>query len=212
MNNLNWFVKSLAAATLALLAAAILLPMFARWRENDGHRKVSCQSNLVQNAFGLKQYSWDYDKHFPPVSLSNGERVGWADVIQPYTKSTQILQCPLEKGWPQNPSPHQRGYTDYWMNANLAGAKQSAIRNPAATILSGDGNDGADANDSSYALSSLPPSWILDKQSPAYRHGAKRTDTGIGANYAFADGHFKMLKPGEIAANAGNNKPSFAVR
>ena len=54
-------------------------------------------------------------------------------------------------------------------------------------LLSGDGNDGTDATNARYSLSELPDAWH-NADAPALRH----LD---GANYAFADGHVKSMKP-----------------
>ena len=215
MGKIHPLIKGAAAITFLAFIGAILFPIFARSRESGGSRN-GCLSNLKNIGLGFIQYVQDNDEIFPLTRTGSGVRsIGWVDVLQPYIKSTQVFECPGDANLPntdKRKNPKKRGYTSYWMNANLSGASYDTSLSTASTIMSGDGNDGTDLSDSSYALNSLPPSWILDKNSPAYRHGVNRRDTGVGANYAFADGHVKMLKPSEISANAGNGKPSFAVR
>ena len=104
--------EAFAIAGVALLSGAALWPavaqgslfdVFARARENA--RSASCQSNLKQIGLGLMQYTQDYDEMLPPVSTPiehyaysspiNG--YGWAGVLQPYIKSTQVYQLPQRK-------------------------------------------------------------------------------------------------------------------
>ena len=87
-------IELLVVIAIIALLAAILFPVFARARENA--RRASCQSNLKQIALGMAQYVQDYDERFPPyltdasgngaVDVADGDQ-GWADLIQPYTKS-----------------------------------------------------------------------------------------------------------------------------
>ena len=99
----------------------------------------------------------------------------------------------------------QRGYTDYWYNRNVAGKNEQKINNSAVIIIMGDGNDGRDETTARYSLSQLPATWLADKKSPAYRH----LD---GANYAFADGHVKWLKPEKVSdKKPDGSTPTFAI-
>jgi prepilin-type processing-associated H-X9-DG protein len=107
---------------------------------------------------------------------------GWAVVLQPYLKSTQIFQCDKEPNRP-NPDPTQPGYTDYWFNGRMAGVPEARLEHQALTIINSDG----ESSDASYNLRSVPPSWRTDTGSPLYRHLE-------GAHFAFADGHAKWLR------------------
>ena len=74
----------------------------------------------------------------------------------------------------------------------------------AQIILTGDGNDDAPTWAS---LSQLPSAWKTDPQSPAWRHfeGA--------ANYGFADGHVKSLKPSQVSTLSPKvATATFAIR
>src|SRR4028118_560172 len=102
-------IELLVVIAIIAILAAILFPVFARARENA--RRASCQSNLKQIGLGVMQYIQDYDEKFPPTYVSldgaagytapavnttpaaNADQ-GWAQIIQPYMKSTQLLQCP----------------------------------------------------------------------------------------------------------------------
>ena len=69
--------------------------------------------------------------------------------------------------------------------------KEASLAATALTISLGEGNDGADLSDARYSFSAPPPAWISTSYSPLHRHRG-------GANYAFADGHVKWLKPALI--------------
>ena len=85
-------IELLVVIAIIALLAAILFPVFARARENA--RRSSCQSNLKQIGLGFMQYAQDYDEALPLTGGSTG--LGWANDLQPYLKSSQILQCSSE--------------------------------------------------------------------------------------------------------------------
>ena len=106
--------------------------------------------------------------------------------------------------------PSDRDYIDYFFNRCLAGIEAKKVKSQSLTILLGDGNDGTDAANARYNLSTLPDAWIKDKSSPLYRHIG-------GSNYAFADGHVKWMKPKKIFGkltdkNKDGNTYTFAVQ
>jgi prepilin-type processing-associated H-X9-DG protein len=187
--------------------AAILFPFFARSRDIPHHS--SCRSNLKQIALAFKQYTQDYDGKFPIVSVepashvSTGAPYGWVDIVQPYLKSLQIFQCPLEEsqGWKLY-KPWEAGYTDYYMNSRIAHVEESKFLNSSLTVMLADGNDGQDANDARYAYPSVPPAWLTDEKSPVYRHRG-------GANYGFVDGHVKWLRAGQAPGTEPSKNGDF---
>ncbi len=156
-----------------------------------------CQSHLKQIALACKQYLQDYDERMPMIST--GEQ-GWADSIQPYLKSWQVFQCPMEK---EPPKPLS---SDYFLNARVEGAPRNKIPFGGQTILLGEGVDNGATNSH---FSELPLDWKTDNPSPAKRH----LD---GANYAFVDGHVKWLKPEKVSVQTPQESRSpiatFAVR
>lgn len=200
-------VEAVALGGVALLSGALLWPAVAQGtlfdsflnaRENA--RNAACQSNLKQAALGLLQYQQDYDEKSPPVSTPthphNGTWTdydfGWANLIQPYIKSTQIYQCPSEKHpGKSNPDPTKPGYTDYYMNSRASGLTLSAFVSPSQTIIFGDGDGGSSQSTARYNIPALPGSWRTAPNSPARRHLQM-------ANYAYADGHVKRLKPSDV--------------
>lgn len=162
--------------------------------------RVSCQSNPKQIGLAHLQYAQDYDEKLVPIAPNALSGVapfarpyGWADAIQPYFKSTQLLQCPSEATNLAGTDATQSGFTDYWMNLHLSRAQMKNLTNPSQTILCGDGNDGSDETDARYSLRALPRAWLSDKNSPAWRH----LDT---TSILFADGHVKSLKADRIVS------------
>lgn len=133
-----------------------------------------------------------------PVVFGPGQAsYGWADALFLYIREPRIYQCPAEPNAGQT-DPTQPGYTDYWYNRNLANLSITAVTRPANTLLLGDGNDGSDFTDARYCLSSLPPEWPINVQTPPFRHAG-------GAFYAFADGHAQWLTPGHITSENGGD-------
>jgi prepilin-type N-terminal cleavage/methylation domain-containing protein/prepilin-type processing-associated H-X9-DG protein len=231
-------IELLVVIAIIAILAAILFPVFARARENA--RRASCQSNLKQIGISLMQYAQDYDERVVPVKINDAPDAnnpyGWADAIQPYAKSTQILQCPSEKwkvrypndsvfGGPKPDGPGA-GYTDYWMNVMTSktdaqgrgGKSLSEFAFPAQTILLGDGG-GTWSNNPSYYSDSRYNSNGTAKASVATGYcGATSApnlaiimDEGSerhleGTNFAFADGHVKWIK------GAGDGDHSSGVK
>jgi prepilin-type processing-associated H-X9-DG protein len=171
--------------------------------------KSSCMQRHKAISIAVMQYQVDYAKQFPVVS-SGGNFYGWSDALQPYLGDHRapVRQCPQEFMEEIGSEPRKSGYTDFWFNGNLNGAPVARLTEPTQTILLGDGNDGTDQTDARYSLSGLPPRWIQNPDSPAYRHLG-------GSNFAFADGHIKWLRqPYPFAQNVKNSqrRPSFSIR
>ena len=153
-------IELLVVIAIIAILAAILFPVFARARENA--RRSSCLSNLKQLGLGMMQYTQDYDEKYPqphvqasagfgdfqammlfPTTAFNGNPINyykgsWADVILPYTKSSQIMGCPSVIGsdWFGNTSSFQTkqpiGYT---YNRLLAWNSLSTLNEPATRVV-----------------------------------------------------------------------------
>jgi prepilin-type N-terminal cleavage/methylation domain-containing protein/prepilin-type processing-associated H-X9-DG protein len=204
-------IELLVVIAIIAILAAILFPVFARARENA--RRSSCQSNLKQVGLGIVQYVQDYDERYPMYRYAGGtgnpgSAYGWADAIQTYVKSEQILQCPSEKTAPPtaDPKPVQAGYCDYVYNlaigaqprgsggyASGLGAHASAIVSPTLCMMAIDGKIlGSGAADKGTARMSTRggPTTIQIAV-------ANNFDTDLhlaGANMLFVDGHVKWQK------------------
>lgn len=196
-------IELLVVIAIIALLAAILFPVFARARENA--RRSSCQSNLKQLCLGMKQYTQDFDERFPiDIVRPAGDPgpYGWADAIQPYVKSEQLLQCPSDTIAPPTVEPisEQQQYTDYFYNMGLArgngggtriGALESQLDFPSLTIALGD---------FSNTRTSSAEAWSTDRGGPGTGL-ASSTNPGWtkhleGCNFAFADGHVKWFRTG----------------
>jgi prepilin-type N-terminal cleavage/methylation domain-containing protein/prepilin-type processing-associated H-X9-DG protein len=209
------------------IIAAILFPVFSRARENG--RRAACQSNLKQIALGLRLYVGDFDSHFPQALLTNSSAHGWADAIEPYTKSTQILQCPSETT-PASPDPTHigldAGYTDYAYNANLGRHNEADLVAAVSTIMACEGTSFAsqapqDGDDTGATVdcegdSTTPNAMlgILKTIQPGQIYHSDVTRHLEGGNYTFADGHVKWLPPNKIHnwCTAPNSNATFAYK
>lgn len=200
------------------ILAAIILPTFDRQHHHGGNaRESSCRSNLKQIWLGIKLYSQDYDDRYPVWQHSADRTQGWAASLQPYLKSTRIFQCPSETTI-ANPAPGSPGYCDYFYNSNLGpqkgGRQEAKLASPALTIMTGDASSFSSGNSSNGGtITAAGPHPIDGTESgqaiaqgqwnPAFS-GIRHMDV---ANYGFADGHVKWLKPEKVtrdATSAGN--------
>jgi prepilin-type N-terminal cleavage/methylation domain-containing protein/prepilin-type processing-associated H-X9-DG protein len=242
-------IELLVVIAIIAILAAILFPVFARARENA--RRSSCQSNLKQLGLGILQYNQDYVEKFP-IAYANLDSTagfagvatatatsdkGWAELIQPYIKSTQLMQCPSETNPPAASGDNRAGYTDYWYNSLLAGnanndntssgtgAALSQLDSSAQTVMAGDGAADAAGTATGNGTSAFQtfgggaasttggtPAQLPGPGTPvpAQRH----LET---ANLLFADGHVKSLKgnpdgrmPGVLSGNDTGNTPAAA--
>lgn len=195
-------IELLVVISIIALLAAILFPVFGRVRENA--RRSSCQSNLKQIGLGITQYTQDYDETYPWTRNDAGN---WGQVVQPYLKSAQVFACPSNTSNTEfmDPGPGAidipRIPRSYGANVRIIGqfnsastiyppATQAKINTPAQKII----------------VSEMGVSW-QDYGSPWWTRSiwsnALDSSSGTGkfsghlktANYLFADGHVKALRP-----------------
>jgi len=184
-------VEAVVFLAAIIVLAGLLVPVMARKRENA--RRASCQSNLKSMSLHAIAYMQDYDKRFPPLtgdSVAASANYGWAGAMSSYLTSFQVLQCPSEVN-PPAPNPTQRGFSDYWFNANLSKVREDSLNYVSNTFLFGDGAGGTAA----YALS-------VPEAGPPYRWMNRHLD---GADYSFVDGHVKWLMPKEPSIAAASS-------
>ncbi len=238
-------IELLVVIAIIAILAAILFPVFAQAREKA--RQASCLSNMKQITLGTMQYTQDYDEKYPPMWADGQGQLwnsgnnytysanpgvgdqGWSQLIQPYVKNLQVLQCP--SGILQANLTTGAGFTDYTYNSLLTTASMAALQHPAMTVMYLDGTEGtAKSNEDGCDRSNIyPPTALCHPTDPLARglNGAMRhSDGGV---YAFADGHVKWIKgdPGDDQkprtsddrssvlngdpTSANQNKPTFAL-
>ncbi|RYG68613.1 DUF1559 domain-containing protein [bacterium] len=193
----NWPGRIFSGVIVVTVMSAIQ-PLFSRPRESV--RSHPCQSNLKQISLGLLQYCADFNDKMPYVTAATG----WAEALQPYLRSKQIFICPNGRLTPQ-PKPRVTQYTDYFYNARVQGWEVENIDEPTQVIMLGDGNDGVDVTDASYAKTEIPLSWRTDQSSPAFRHNYR-------GNYAFLDGHVKAVPVEHITTDQKSSKYYFQLQ
>jgi prepilin-type N-terminal cleavage/methylation domain-containing protein/prepilin-type processing-associated H-X9-DG protein len=209
-------IELLVVIAIIAILAAILFPVFARARENA--RRASCQSNLKQIGLAALQYVQDYDEKFPlnyanndgvlptawnPTTTNAGDPdkdAGWAELIQPYLKSTQILQCPSETNGPAPSTSNSTGYTDYVANFYDINATTGYVGMvaPAQTVVLTDWF--STTSEASFMYNYLWSGTITADNGQSdqfHRHLG-------GNNFLFADGHVKWLKPDVVRSRAGS--------
>jgi prepilin-type N-terminal cleavage/methylation domain-containing protein/prepilin-type processing-associated H-X9-DG protein len=203
-------IELLVVIAIIAILAAILFPVFARARENA--RRASCQSNLKQIGLAMMQYTQDYDEKLPlnrtdvdgvagwnPTSTNAGKPgydQGWAELIQPYLKSTQILQCPSEPNGPAASTSNNTGYSDYMANVYDINAQTGYVGliAPTQTVLVVDWK-------SSHSGSSVFYNYLWSKNQPADTGQVDEFRRHLGGdNFLFCDGHVKWLKPQLVKA------------
>jgi prepilin-type processing-associated H-X9-DG protein len=132
---------------------------------------------------------------------------GWAMLLQPYVKSTQVFNCPSQTVWTENAATGSAGYSDYWINVQIsqpgAALSLSALDYPANTVLLGDGGSGSAASgmtgcgawgNTACAAADTNKSAVISTTTGSGVRAFAATLHLDGVNFAFADGHVKWLK------------------
>lgn len=203
-------IELLVVIAIIAILAAILFPVFARARENA--RRTACQSNLKQIGLGIMQYTQDYDEKLPlrrydgPMSQVV---FSWRRQTFPYTKSAQVFSCPSNTtntmlnddsvsanmkaaGLPAGSPQFRRSYALNATNVNVGGTSPSeqttaqslaAIAATSQTVL---------VSESKNCCAE-----IRFHDTPAFFSNPNAVFTGHlqTANFLFADGHVKAMKP-----------------
>jgi len=91
-------IELLVVIAIISILAAILFPVFAQVRAQA--RATACASNFRQMASAVTMYSQDYDEVMPLLAvdfvLTSPPNRGLGNLLQPYIKSYQILECPSD--------------------------------------------------------------------------------------------------------------------
>src|ERR1041384_6138055 len=85
-------IELLVVIAIIAILAAIMFPVFALAREKA--RQTSCMSNLRQIGTAALLYSQDYDEFIVGTERGTDPEYFWGEMLEPYLKNRQILQCP----------------------------------------------------------------------------------------------------------------------
>ncbi|HVF10044.1 MAG TPA: type II secretion system protein, partial [Abditibacteriaceae bacterium] len=121
-------VELLIVIAIVAILSAILFPVFAEARE--GARRAACLSNMKQIGLATMQYAQDNDERmvnaFTYYGPGTTNLMWWQDLLQPYTKSYQVVLCPSQ-------SPPSA-----WANDRPAGYPDPLLTSYAANSITSD--------------------------------------------------------------------------
>jgi prepilin-type N-terminal cleavage/methylation domain-containing protein/prepilin-type processing-associated H-X9-DG protein len=205
-------IELLVVIAIIAILAAILFPVFARAREKA--RQTSCLSNLKQLGLAIQMYAQDYDERLTRpyrYMYPNGTRslFWWGDMMQPYIKNYQLLECPsgswsytyLRPSGLPNPLICSYAYNSVYHTesgthvGSLADAKIATIDKPAETIILCDSTTTEIYTGGSHNFTISGPTGITDLGTGGYNRVAERHNEGFNCN--FVDGHAKWLNQSE---------------
>jgi prepilin-type N-terminal cleavage/methylation domain-containing protein/prepilin-type processing-associated H-X9-DG protein len=207
-------IELLVVIAIIAILAAILFPVFAQAREKA--RAITCISNLKQAGLAFAMYTQDYDENCVPQEVASPLKHGgyWYVLMQPYIKNWNMMLCPDRSqtvcnesaaaalGIPFSPVCIGYGYEDGFVsdtgfglsqtsqpdaygNTTRAGKALAAIETPAQLVAFGDTYDNPGYSAAMDNMMSRLPDGYSTK---ALRH------MGGTFNYAFADGHAKIVR------------------
>ena len=185
-------IELLVVIAIIAILAAILFPVFAKAREKA--RQSSCSSNVKQLGLAWMQYTQDYDEVTLPVNIGpsvsytllNGSAYTgymlWPTIINPYTKSIQMQNCP------SNTYKWDGSYTGsscYGYVSPNWGQALASYTHPASTFVFYDVMSNAGFTNQ-YAPG-------VGTVANGYLDSGFGNLHNTGANVTFADGHTKWI-------------------
>jgi len=181
-----WQIAAVLAIILAI--AAVLFPVFQKARHTD-HRHWSCRSNLKLLGLAYAQYIQDNDEKYPPSVNAAGN--GWAGKIYSFIKATDPYECPNDTAEGQHIS--------YAQNLALTGQPLTILTSPVYTV-------------ELYEFTTLncdpsTPETVSATGLAAPQDSKRHSDQDFGLNFLAADGHVKMLKPGQVSFGSNAISP-----
>jgi len=110
-------IELMVVIVIIAILVAILLPVFASARGKA--RQTVCLSNMRQIAVAMLLFADEHNEKLPNAD-------SWAEAIQPYLKSHEVLRCP---------SDSSDAETSYAMNPALSGKSLGLISDSSNTVL-----------------------------------------------------------------------------
>jgi prepilin-type N-terminal cleavage/methylation domain-containing protein/prepilin-type processing-associated H-X9-DG protein len=221
-------IELLVVVAIIALLAAILFPVFARARENA--RRASCISNLKQMGLATLMYTQDYDENYPTIWMITAQPTpvaGWGTgvwywpmLLYPYTKSTQIYQCPSSPSTATVPLHSSYGANNFVFRDPPYDPPLplAAVAAPATTYMI------MDSGDYRQYFSGTPPTIVTSGMyyvpgqgdgglscsavTSTWQSDCKEGRHFGGVNVAFTDGHVKWIRSSVVVTEANKYKTS----
>lgn len=185
-------IELLVVISIIAVLAGILMPVFARARENA--RKTRCLSNVKQLGLAMLMYAQDYDEVMPFYNIagnpSNLRRWDQMMATMGYTPSVPmnegIMRCPSHGATASIPS---YGYvvaydTASYRGLGLSGAALTRFSDHTSVAMLMDAQATNDPNGVSYRVEVY---WDDNYETYCYSRVAYRHDNGVSVCYL--DGH-----------------------
>ena len=120
-------LRVVGVLAILFLIVVILLPVFFRAREGEGH--PDCASNMKILGLGLVQYQQDNDERMPNTENGSADS-SWRAVISPYLKDPKRFHCPDRDSGDRLTNP--TGADGYAPNYAANDDTQGALAGPGA--------------------------------------------------------------------------------
>jgi prepilin-type N-terminal cleavage/methylation domain-containing protein/prepilin-type processing-associated H-X9-DG protein len=228
-------IELLVVIAVIAILAAFLFPVLAQTREKA--RAASCLSNARQIGIAMMLYMQDNDEVILPVSMPTGQPpqpnspdpflrradlLVWAQLIQPYLRSEQVLYCPSF-----NAGDYVANVTDpscdgpdaqplfparyYYSHFGIAPDGFAGACTSDQPRLAPPGNYGTSPSMKTLAQVSRPAETAILQDNATFQSGSLSalihpfgceggTTQGVGrarhqqgCNYVFVDGHAKLM-------------------